>query len=72
LYPNPTTNNITISTNSSETKTIVIMNVAGQELYNLKQEGKEITVDVSNFRSGIYFVNVIEGNKNYRTKFIKN
>ncbi len=72
LYPNPSTNNITISTNSSEIKTIVIMNIAGQELYNLKQEGKDITVDVSNFRSGIYFVNVIEGNKNYRTKFIKN
>lgn len=53
LYPNPTTNNLTIET--TKPTTILIVDLLGQELYNSKIEKSE-TIDVSFLANGIYFV----------------
>lgn len=53
LYPNPTTNNLTIET--TKPTNISIANLLGQELFNSKIE-KSQTIDVSFLSNGIYFV----------------
>ncbi len=54
IYPNPTTNNITIET--AEKAVIEISNIEGQLLKRLEIKDNHLTVDISDFSSGIYFI----------------
>lgn len=66
IYPNPTSNNLTIET--TKPTNISIVNLLGQELFNSKIE-KSQTIDVSFLSNGIYFVKDLQNGGS--VKFIK-
>lgn len=64
LFPNPATKNVQINfANNSEQNKLEIFNVLGQRVF-VKQTSfeTEITLDVTEYPQGIYFVNLTSGN----------
>lgn len=62
-YPNPVINDlVTITSSSSDTKTVSIYNVLGKQVLNEKVSGLNNTVNVSKIQSGIYILKVTQGN----------
>ena len=67
LYPNPVTNYLTINTTDQILK-LNLMDITGKIVKTLEVNSNEVTVDISNLSSGIYFVKV-EGE--FGTKYSK-
>ena len=63
LYPNPTSEKVNIITNTEAEKKIEIYNLAGVKIYDTIFY-KELTVDVSNYASGLYFAKFIDDDNN--------
>jgi len=66
IYPNPFTFQTTISFNEiQKNTTIKIMDVLGKEIKTVLLSGaKSLTIEKGEMQSGIYFVQVIDANKN--------
>jgi trimeric autotransporter adhesin len=58
IFPNPTTQSVTIKTNITQSASVIIYNVMGKEVYRQQITAKETNVDVSHFSNGVYFVRV--------------
>ncbi len=58
IYPNPTTNILTIETSQPGKHFIDITSLNGQLLYNLKIEGPTHQIGLSSFQKGIYFITI--------------
>ena len=69
VYPNPVTDKLYININSStiENLTITLVDVLGKEIYKTKSFNKTLTIDVSFYASGIYFLSI--KNENVKTIF---
>ncbi|MBR4838061.1 MAG: T9SS type A sorting domain-containing protein [Bacteroidales bacterium] len=63
LSPNPTNGFVKIST-EIESSEILIINCLGQFVNSCKISGNEATISVESFPSGIYFINLLDDNKN--------
>jgi len=76
-YPNPTSHelNILFTDNNSESVQIVITNVLGQQFYTKEivcEKGlNTVTLDLSNYSSGVYFLELTNGKKSFNKKVIK-
>ncbi len=73
IYPNPTTNYITIESISTTKKTftLCLMNLQGQQLVSKKVEiDKTLQLDLSKFSNGIYFLTLQNENENYVSKVV--
>jgi len=76
LFPNPATNSVNLKFNVNKTsKGIVkIYNVMSQEVASFDNQsianGTILTVNLANFKAGIYFVNTLIDGKNYSQKLI--
>ncbi len=73
VYPNPVANTLYVSSSIAGSNTkYSIYNELGQEF----QEGRIVSniskIDVSDFTPGLYLLSVLDGNKQYNYKFIKN
>ncbi len=65
IYPNPFTNQTTITFNDNLKHTIKIMDVLGKEIKTMANlQGKEITIDKGEMHAGIYFLQITDQNKN--------
>jgi len=73
IYPNPVTTILTIKLENYLNKsTIVILNNLGQKLKEQKFEGIETMIDVTTFKSGLYYFQLIKEGKLLSVgKFIK-
>ncbi|MDA8979705.1 CotH kinase family protein [Chitinophagales bacterium] len=73
LYPNPTHHavNIVFNTNSTEPREIQIVDFKGTLVDSYFTKEKWITVELTNFANGVYFVNVIEGQICVKRKLVK-
>jgi len=77
LFPNPTFNTITLSSNLLEENfnSISIVDVTGREIENVvitkDPDSKSALIDVSDFQSGVYFVSMINNGRINTRKFIK-
>lgn len=72
LYPNPTTDNVTISLGALKNAQISIVNVAGAEVYSLNNvTEKEVNVSLTDFSKGVYFVKVKSNTQQKVIKLIK-
>lgn len=70
-YPNPVRGNqLTVTTNSLDAKTVAIYNVLGKKVFTRTFTGAQDTFDVSNVASGIYILKVTEGNRISTQKLI--
>ena len=69
LYPNPTSNNLTISNDAYSIESIEVINLQGQTLFkNTYSSQNSISIDLSNYSNGMYFINV---NNKTNIKIIK-
>lgn len=62
LYPNPAKSEVTLSITENVVAKYCIYNILGAAIASGTLELGEITIDISNLRSGIYLVNVQAGN----------
>jgi hypothetical protein len=71
-YPNPTNNYLNIEVNTIISD-VYILNLNGQRLFTNKASSKNISIDVSNLSSGIYFYQLKTVNGGFVTnRFVKN
>ena len=67
-YPNPVRgNNLTVTTSSTDVKTVNIFNVLGRKVFSQRFSSMSKTMNVSEIASGVYIMKVTEGN-NIATK----
>ncbi len=73
IIPNPATNEIMLTSNQ-KLKTIHIYNVLSEEVFfeQLTTSNQQLSVDVSTWKEGIYFIEVETEKGVIRKKFIKN
>lgn len=63
LYPNPASDHFTLQFPEPEPKTINFYNASGKQVFTQKTNGNhQFTIPTSNFKDGIYFIEVI-GNR---------
>jgi len=65
VYPNPASNNITITTGSDEKAVVEMFNLVGQKVYSETVVGTT-TINVSNMKAGVYMLRV----NNHTTKVV--
>lgn len=71
MYPNPSNEKITI-TNDVDFKEITITSVDGKILKTITSSQKEQTIDISNLKKGIYFLNITTAiNQSITKKIVK-
>ncbi len=71
ISPNPADNNVTIALGGIENSSIKIVDVLGNVIYNESINNGTKTIDVSNFKNGVYFVLVeAPGIKSFNRKLI--
>jgi beta-glucanase (GH16 family) len=72
LFPNPASNEITLKTNENLLgSTVSVCTLLGQELDSLILNSEEITLNLSNYQSGIYILKVNSATGIQSYKFIK-
>jgi hypothetical protein len=71
VYPNPTTDNITVSA-TSKIKNIAIFNQSQQLVFQRNYDQSEVTISVNHFQTGIHIVSVtLNDNVTKQIKIIK-
>ncbi len=75
LYPNPSSDNVTLVSASKEPINVSFLNVLGQVVYVCeRKENDQSPINVSGLSNGLYYVNITEQNskKTQSLKFVKN
>ena len=74
IYPNPTNDQVTISTPDFFIEEIEIINLKGSSIRTIKQAENlsETTINLSNLSSGVYLMKIKGNNSVYMKKIIKN
>lgn len=75
VYPNPTKGNffVSLSQNTGEKVAISLYNLLGQEIYTSKKEvgaNNQVEVIAENLASGVYVLEIEQGNKTFTDKLI--
>ena len=71
IYPNPAKNELFIETNSTEISFITIYNMIGQIIQTIPNAKNTTSIDVSNLKSGSYFIKIVTDNSTISQQFIK-
>lgn len=69
IFPNPTKGYITM--NVKEPSTILVYNTMGKLLKNFKQDVPLANYDLTNLPSGVYCIEVVEGNEKHYQNIVK-
>ncbi|MBK8848444.1 MAG: T9SS type A sorting domain-containing protein [Bacteroidetes bacterium] len=69
IFPNPTQGQLSILTNTSKPATCIIQNSLGQNLINT-QFNNSLSINLSNYENGIYFVRIIIESSTYKQKLL--
>jgi|GEM_PF-3301716 len=74
IYPNPTNSTINIDLEENvKSATVCLLDIAGRKMTESKiTNNNHSQLDLSTFENGVYFVEVRENEKVFRTKLIKN
>lgn len=70
VYPNPASSQITVSVPNSEASEVTIYSISGAMIQGATTFNNKTSIDVSNWESGIYFMNVTNQGKQSVTKFV--
>lgn len=75
IYPNPANDRITLKiegADNTEVLDINVFNVMGELCYSQNSlQGNSVSLNVKDYHSGIYFVNVVSNGITYSSKFVK-
>ena len=70
-FPNPVVNNrLTITSQSSASKQVVLYNILGRQVFSQQISGTRETVELNAVSSGMYILKVVEGNRISTSKVI--
>lgn len=58
FYPNPVLNDLNISFTTSRYRNINVYSINGQLLLSKNENALSVKIDLSNFKAGIYFLNI--------------
>ncbi len=71
IYPNPFTSQTTIAFKEEQKNcTIRLLDVVGKEIKTINFTGRQLTIEKEEMKNGIYFVQIIDANKNVLNKKI--
>lgn len=71
IFPNPVSNSLQLSVGSWQGKTLEIFDVRGNKTRQRTTINEQLTIDVSSFQSGIYFLKISSEGKSVVKKFVK-
>jgi len=71
IYPNPTSEKLTIEFGSIKVERIEIIDLSGKTILEKTKIQANESLDLSNFENGIYIINIQSGKRVIRTKIIK-
>ncbi len=73
VYPNPTNNFVSITTDKIQNASIRLTNSLGQLVFGLENnENSNLKIDMSFYKSGIYILEIVQNENVFRQKIIKN
>lgn len=70
LYPNPTSDNLTIEVPASGLKTVAITNAAGQIIQTLESDQNAITIPAGTLAKGMYFIRLTSSEGTSQKSFV--
>jgi hypothetical protein len=71
LYPNPTTETLTVTTPNTANKTLQIIDLTGKIIYHTTTSNNQTNINVSQLKNGIYFIKIISNNQIIFKQFVK-
>ena len=71
LFPNPSSDKITIALNSIDAVSVSLLNMQGKILLQKSGQFDQFDIDLSSYDVGTYFLNVITSEVNKNIRFIK-
>lgn len=71
LYPNPTTDYITLNLKGIDDVEVSIYSVNGRRLKRIANYNSETTINIKNLSDGLYFLKIKSSNKSVLKKFMK-
>ena len=71
VHPNPTNGQIHITRNSALPATVQVTDVTGRVILNQQAASNQLSVDMTSFARGVYYVQIIEQNNIITKKIIK-
>ena len=72
LYPNPVNTSLTIKILDGDYDEIMIFSPTGQLVKKIDASFNEMSIDVSEYASGVYFVRFVSGSFAFTKRFVKN
>ncbi|KAA3638742.1 MAG: T9SS C-terminal target domain-containing protein [Bacteroidetes bacterium] len=72
LYPNPTSAILNLEIVDNDFENITVISSSGQVVFKSEAQFEKLSIDVSQYTSGIYFVNFISKGETVTKRFIKN
>ncbi|GAL67859.1 internalin-like protein (LPXTG motif) Lmo0333 homolog [Jejuia pallidilutea] len=71
-YPNPTNDFLNLKMKRQiHVESIIIFDILGQEVKKVSSNNEHIKIDVSNLKSGHYFIKILASQKEFFTRFIR-
>ena len=71
LYPNPTTSQLNVNIKDGSYDRIIIFSSTGQLIKTIEPNSSELTIDVSQYASGLYFARFVKDKSAFTKRFIK-
>jgi hypothetical protein len=73
IYPNPATDRVTLDLSDNNSPDIYLYDITGKKVYHkhLQSANKTLSIDLSDFMSGVYLVKIYDDHKMYSGKIIK-
>ncbi len=71
IYPNPTSDYISLSFEEEGEKELKILDLNGKLLYSLKDTGKDAHLDMRQLPNGIYTLSILKGQRSFSKKIVK-
>ena len=70
VYPNPARDHIKLSANSCQLSAVRVYNVLGMMIEEIEINSNEIEINVSDYKTGIYFINISNEELNVTKKIV--
>jgi hypothetical protein len=71
IYPNPFSNQTTLSFSQEQRNTLIkIVDLQGKEMKSLKFSGKQLTIEKSEMKEGMYLIEISDGKKTTSKKIV--
>jgi hypothetical protein len=70
LYPNPTSDDITIEFNNSQARTLNVFSIRGELMRSESISSSKSSISLADYTKGLYLIEIIEGDNVYRDKII--